>query len=255
MVDYFGNLDPSDGGNSQRYMFTAEWFGFHSNDARGTTITENPAAAGGGPASKVPLLVQQRGAEVVIRTTAIPHLQTTFSLWYLASDSELVFAGDTGDTQATPASRRFGIEFSNYYTPFPWLTLNADYAWSNARYSQFNPAGQYVPEAVEQVLDAGISIHDLDGFEASLRFRYFGPRALIENNSVRSKATALLYASVGYRFNETWSIGVDIFNLLNSRAEDIAYYYASRLKNEPPDQTAEATTIWSSIRPSHEACG
>jgi outer membrane receptor protein involved in Fe transport len=94
--------------------------------------------------------------------------------------------------------------------------------------------GQYVPEAVEQVFDAGVNVHHLYGFEADLRFRYFGPRALTQDNSVRSPATALLYASVGYRFNATWSIKVDIFNLLNTRAEDIAYYYASRLKNEPP---------------------
>jgi outer membrane receptor protein involved in Fe transport len=96
------------------------------------------------------------------------------------------------------------------------------------------PEGQYVPEAVEQVFDAGVNVHDLYGFEADLRFRYFGPRALTQDNSVRSPATALLYASVGYRCNATWSIKVDIFNLLNTRAEDIAYYYASRLKNEPP---------------------
>jgi outer membrane receptor protein involved in Fe transport len=128
----------------------------------------------------------------------------------------------------------YGIEFSNYYTPFPWLTLNADYAWSNARYAQSNTAGQYVPEAVEQVLDAGISVHDLHGFEADLRFRYFGPRALTQDDSVRSPATALLYAGIGYRFNAMWDIKVNILNLLNTRAEDIAYYYASRLKNEPP---------------------
>ena len=209
-------------------------FGFHSNDARGTTAVENPTAEGGGPASKVPLLVQQRGAEIGVRSTAIPHLQTTFALWYLASNSELVFDGDTGDTVPTPASERYGIEFSNYFTPYRWLTLNADYAWSNARYTQFSPAGQYVPEAVEQVFDAGINVHALYGFEADLRFRYFGPRALTQDDTVRSPATALLYASVGYRFNATWSIKVDIFNLLNTRAEDIAYYYASRLKNEPP---------------------
>jgi hypothetical protein len=142
-------------------------FGFHSNDARGTTAVENPPAEGGGPASKVPLLVQQRGGEVGVRSTAIPHLQTTFALWYLASNSELVFDGDTGDTVPTPASERYGIEFSNYYTPFRWLTLNADYAWSNARYTQPSPEGQYVPEAVEQVFDAGISVHDLYGFDNS----------------------------------------------------------------------------------------
>src|SRR5260370_5784043 len=118
-------------------------FGFHSNDARGTTAVEN-------------------------------------------------FDGDTGDTVPTPASQRYGIEYSNYFTPYRWLTLNADYAWSNARYTQFSPAGQYVPEAVEQVFDAGISVHDLYGFEADLRFRYFGPRALTHDDSVRSLATALL---------------------------------------------------------------
>jgi hypothetical protein len=84
-------------------------FRLHSNDARGTTVVENPAAEGGGAASKVPLLVQQRGAEVGIRSTVVPHLQTTFALWYLASNSELVFDGDTGDTEATPASQRYGI--------------------------------------------------------------------------------------------------------------------------------------------------
>jgi outer membrane receptor protein involved in Fe transport len=209
-------------------------FGFHSNDARGTTIRQGPVPEGGLPVTRSPLLVQQRGAEFGIRTTAAPHLQTTFSLWYLASDSELVFAGDTGDTQPTPAGERWGIELNNYYTPYPWLTLDLDYAWSNARYSEHNPAGQYIPEAVEQVLDAGISIHDFHGFEAGLRCRYFGPRALIENNSVRSKPTTLLYATVGYQFSKTWAIQLGIFNLLNSRVKDIEYYYPSRLKNELP---------------------
>jgi hypothetical protein len=114
--------------------------------------------------------------------------------------------------------------------------------------------GQYVPEAVEQVFDAGVNVHDRYGFEADLRFRYFGPRALTQDNSVRSPATALLYASVGYRFNATWSIKVDIFNLLNTRAEDIAYYYASRLKNEPPGPDNGGYNDLNFIRPNHAAC-
>ena len=79
-----------------------------------------------------------------------------------------------------------------------------------------NAAEQYVPEAVDQMFDAGISIHDLYGFEADLRFRHFGPRALTQDDSFRSPATAVLYASVGYRFNATWSINVDILNLMNT---------------------------------------
>ena len=48
--------------------------GFHSNDARGTTITRDPAT--GEPVDPVTPLVRAKGAEVGIRTVAIPHLQT-----------------------------------------------------------------------------------------------------------------------------------------------------------------------------------
>jgi outer membrane receptor protein involved in Fe transport len=162
------------------------------------------------------------------------NLQTTIAYWFLASDSELVFDGDTGDTVANPASLRYGLEISNYYTPFPWLTINADFAASQARYNATNPAGRYVEEAASEVADAGILVHDLAGREFGLRWRYFGPRHLTANGAINSSATSLFYLRLGYQFSPNWSIGVDVYNLLNTRAQDIAYYYASRLKFEPP---------------------
>ena len=77
-----------------------------------------------------------------------------------------------------------------------------------------NAAGQYALEAVEQVFDAELNVHDPCGFEPDLRFRYFGPGALMQDDSFRSPATTVLYASVGYRFNAKWSIRIDIFKLL-----------------------------------------
>jgi outer membrane receptor protein involved in Fe transport len=87
------------------------------------------------------------------------------------------------------------------------------------------------------------------------RCRYFGPRALIEDNSVRSKPTTLLYATVGYQFNKTWAIQLGVFNLLNSRVNDIEYYYPSRLKNEPRGQTKADTMTAISIPLSREIFG
>jgi len=72
-----------------------------TNDTRGTTIAENSVATGGGLAPKVPLLVQQKGAEIGLRTTILPNLQSTVA-YFLASNSELVFDGDTGDTVPNP---------------------------------------------------------------------------------------------------------------------------------------------------------
>jgi hypothetical protein len=43
-----------------------------------------------------------------------------------------------------------------------------------------------------------------------------------------------LNGGFGFHSNDARGTKIDIFNLLNVRADDIAYYYASRLKNEPP---------------------
>ncbi|MGE0630409.1 MAG: TonB-dependent receptor, partial [Hyphomicrobiaceae bacterium] len=60
----------------------------------------------------------------------------------------------------------------------------------------------------------------------------FGPRPLIEDNSVRSKSTAPHSAQIGYKFSDTFIARLDGFNLLNQKASQIDYYYASRLQSE-----------------------
>ena len=212
-------------------------FGYHTNDARGAASRTAPLASGGGPAPPVPLMVQQKGGEMGIRSTWIPGLQTTVAYWFLFSNGELTFDGDSGDTVPGPPSVRYGVEISNYYTPNDWLTFNIDFAQSQARFTAANSGGQYVPESVDVVIDSGIIVHNpplFPGFEVSLRWRFFGPRELTQSNQIHSEATSLFYLRLGYQFNPRYSIAVDIYNLLNTRAQDVAYYYASRLKFEPP---------------------
>jgi outer membrane receptor protein involved in Fe transport len=117
-------------------------FGYHSNDARGTTLKYDSTGA---PADPVAPLVRGRGAEIGVRTVKVPHLQSTLSLWTLRLDSELTYNGDIGGTEPGPASKRWGTEFANYYSPKPWLIFDGDVSQSRASYSEFNPGGSYVP--------------------------------------------------------------------------------------------------------------
>ena len=204
--------------------------GFHSNDGRGATTTIDPAT--GLPASKVDPLVRTMGAELGVRTTWVPGLQSTVSAWWLDIDSELLFVGDAGSTEASRPSRRYGLEFANYYTPTKWLTLDADLSLSQARFRDRDPAGQSIPGSIETVVAAGIAVHDLGGFFGGLRLRYFGPRSLIEDNSVRSTASALVNLQAGYAFNPKWKLTLDVFNLLDRKTSDIEYFYESRLRGE-----------------------
>jgi hypothetical protein len=226
-------------------------FSFHSNDARGATQKEEPISPDYPfPTSCTPIspLVQTKGGEIGARTSAVPHLQSTLSLWYLHSNSELQQDGDTGGTIASEqSSNRYGIEFANYYTPLEHWAFDFDFADSRAQFTQVDPAdaaytnvggGQYpvqgpggkvVPESVRVVISSGVTLHDYKGFSSSLRLRYFGPRDLTSDGIYRSNLTALLNAQVGYKINKTWRVSVEFLNLLNRRDSDIDYAYISRI--------------------------
>lgn len=179
-------------------------------------------------------LVRARGAEVGVRTVAIPHLQSTLTAWTLHLNSELVFSGDDGTTQPSRPSTRRGVEWATYYSPVKWLVFDGDVSWSRARFTAFDPVGQYVPEAVGTVVSAGATVDTYRKVFGSIRWRYFGPRTLIEDNSVQSQATSLVNLQAGYRLANKVKLAVDVFNLLNAADSDIDYFYTSRLPSERP---------------------
>jgi Carboxypeptidase regulatory-like domain/TonB-dependent Receptor Plug Domain/TonB dependent receptor len=263
-------------------------FSFHSNDGRGTTQTvqtvspDNPYP--NTPVAKIPPLVQTKGGEIGVRTVAVPHLQSTLSLWYLHSNSELQQDGDTGTTVASEqSSNRYGIEWANYYTPGEHWAFDFDIADSRALFTQIDPddaaqsvvngnvtttyvnsagntvvnsfvdnvlqsgpGGKVVPEAVEVVISSGITLHDYRGFSSSLRLRYFGPRDLTSDGIYRSQATALLNGEVGYQIHKEWHVSAELLNLLNRRDHDIDYAYTSRIT---PTGTPAFTDVFHPVEP------
>lgn len=204
-------------------MFLNTGYGFHSNDARGVAHAIAPATP----------LVRTKGAEIGVRTRAVEQLQTSLSLWMMDSDSELVFAGDTGGTEPTGPSRRSGIEWANYWTPASWFILDADVAISRAQYKDpSSSGGAYIPEAIEQTVSIGAAVTDYDDYFGGLRLRYFGSRALIEDNSVRSKPSTLVNLKAGRHVAENFDLSMDVYNLFNAKTYDIEYYYKSQLATE-----------------------
>jgi outer membrane receptor protein involved in Fe transport len=135
-----------------------------------------------------------------------------------------------------------GFEWSNVFVPRPWLTLDADLAWSRARFRDAGPAGDRIPGAVEGVASAGLTVHELGRFSGSLRLRYFGPRPLVEDDSVRSRASTTLNARLGWRLSRRYAVGLDVFNLTDAQVSDIDYFYESRLPGEPAEGVADIHT-------------
>jgi outer membrane receptor protein involved in Fe transport len=232
-------------------LFLNAGMDFHSNDVRGVTITESPTD----PATKLaasPLLVRTSGAEVGVRTKAINGLTSVASFWILDQASELIFSGDAGDTSPSRASRRMGLEWTNDYRPLAWVELETTLALTQARFVGYdqvqaevfaslagypqaqigNAPGNYVPGAPAIIASATLTLGEKLGWFGALVFRYFGPRPLTEDDAFRSPPTALLNARAGYRFENGWRIQLDVFNITNSRSDQITYAYGSFLKTD-----------------------
>ena len=232
-------------------FYLSAGYGFHSNDVRGVTITEDPTD----PATKLqasPFLVRTKGAEVGVRTQVLPGLDSSVSLFMLNQESELVFSGDAGNTEASRASKRVGIEVTTKYRAKSWLVFDGEFAMTHARFVGFdqeqqdlynslagfpeaqigNAPGNYIPGAPNIVASGGITLGERTGWFGALRARYLGVRPLTEDNVFRSPPTFLLNGQVGYRFENGWRVQLDAYNLTNSKTDQISYAYGSLLKTD-----------------------
>ncbi|MFB6415494.1 MULTISPECIES: TonB-dependent receptor [Bradyrhizobium] len=235
----------------QTEFFLGAGYGMHSNDARGATTTEDPSD----PATRLtpsPLLVRTKGAEVGVRSRIVPGLDSSLSLFILDQDSEILFAGDAGDTSATRASRRYGFEWTNHYRPLSWIDIDADLAMTHARFRGYNSEqaeiyaslagypeaqignapGNYIPNAPAMVASAGVTLGEKTGWFGTLRWRYLASSPLTEDNAFRSSATSIFNGRLGYRIDNGWRLQLDVLNLFNTRANQITYAYGSLLRTD-----------------------
>lgn len=226
---------------SNQHEFYANWGrGFHSNDGRGATIRVDPVS--GDPAQSVNPLVKATSQELGWRANPIGQWQTTLAFFSLKLDSELLFIGDAGATEASRPSKRMGLEWTNYLPINDWSYIDADFALTRARFTDRDVVGDYIPGAVSKTASISLSTFHPSGWSASARLRYLGPRALIEDNSVQSNSTLLTNVRVGYQVNPKVNLALDVFNIFNRKVSDIDYFYTSRLRGEPANGVDDVHT-------------
>jgi hypothetical protein len=222
--------------------------GYHSNDARGITRDgENPDA------QPVRPLTRALSAELGVHSEPLAGWHTSLDAFLLKLQSELVFEGDAGVTAPSGATTRSGIEWSNTWRIADWLRADVNAAFSRARFdrdvmpddlgcAEATPAhpcaqsiaivGRYVPNSPTNVIDAGVTAERPSGWFGSLRARHFGRSPLVEDDSARSPAYTTVDLQLGFQQPGRWQCALEVFNLFNTRWNDIEYYYVSRLQNE-----------------------
>jgi len=201
--------------------------GFHSNDVRGSTSVGSP------------LLVKSTGKEIGVRTTPFTGFTATVTLFQMEFESELTYDPEAGQTVAGRPSKRTGVEVNLTYNPFDWLEFYGSLAMTHARYTDFDPAGQYIPDAPAVIGNFGLYVRDAGPWFGALEFRYLGQHPLIEDNSIKSAGDQEWNMNIGYDFGEGLKAQLGIFNLLDSKDNAAEYYYTDRLPGEPADGVAD----------------
>lgn len=202
-----------------------EWYasygkGFHSNDARVASLggTVDPLAA-------------SEGMEAGARYQVNGVFNTSVALWSLDLDSELLYVGDAGETEASRPSERWGVDWTSFVAMGERWTADFDFAWSDAQFSDVSPDGNYIPGVVERKMSAGLSYRWGENGRASVQYRYFGDRPLVEDGSVRSESSEAVNLTVTGG-SDAWKWTLQLFNVFDSQDPDISYYYESQLEDE-----------------------
>ncbi len=206
--------------------------GYHSNDARGTTIRIDPVS--GDPADTVDPLVASKGGELGARLFLSDKLQATVAAWTLRLDSELLFVGDAGNTEASRPSQRDGLELGLYYFGSKNLSAEVEASFTRSTFSDEDPTGNNIPGSIPLVISGGITANTDSGWLATARLRYFGKYPLIEDGGVKSDGSFLVNLRAGREWGP-FGVFLDVFDLLDSSDHDVDYFYASRLPGDPAE--------------------
>jgi TonB dependent receptor/TonB-dependent Receptor Plug Domain len=214
--------------NQQQEIYSSIGQGFHSNDARGVTLSVDPNTAEElNPADP---LVGTLGYELGWRGN-YNQLNLSVALWHLEIDSELLFVGDEGVTEDTGiSSTREGVELTAYFQINNEWMFDIEYAHSNAEFDELLDGSTTIPGALKQVLTTGVNWQVNDRFFTHLRVRHLGEYPL--DGGATADASTMVNWRMSYEFNKQIQLTFDVLNLLDSNDRDIEYFYASQLSAE-----------------------
>ena len=195
-------------------LFANAGSGLHSNDARAAVATHGEGA-----------LARALGAEAGFRTTIVPHARLSADFWYLHLDSELVWSGDAGGTEASGPTRRYGVDLEAAYRPTPWLRLDANL--SVARSSFVHNAGNSNGLALAPKLmgQGGITVVHGPAF-VSLRTRGIADRPGNDDGTLTAEGYLIFDLMAGRTFGKL-DLNLTINNLLNADWREAQFADAS----------------------------
>jgi outer membrane receptor protein involved in Fe transport len=205
----------------QLSLFANAGSGFHSNDARANAANHGAGA-----------LARGLGAEAGLRTTVLPHARIAADFWYLHLDSELVWSGDAGGTEASGPTRRYGVDVELAYNPLPWLRLDANVSIARSTLVQNAGNSNGLALAPRLMGQGGVTVVHGPEF-VSLRARGIGDRPGNDDGSLTAEGY-LIFDLIAGRTIGKLDLELTVNNLLNADWREAQFADESRVTPTAP---------------------
>jgi len=264
LVPRFGSIDPTDGGHTYRYSVAADWQ--RGDAAKVTRVTAFGLAYDLDLVSNFTFFLDDpvhgdqieqadhrfvsgvKASQRRVAKWAGRPVQNTFGVQLRNDDIGTVAVYRTEKrvrigtrSQASVLETTGGAYAENNIEWAPWLRTTLGLRADVSRFrvdDRLDSANSGTTSAGLVSPKASVSIGPWNGTEfyanvGSIRLRYFGPRPLVDDGSVESKATMLVNLEGGYQLRKGIRATLEVFNVFNAAVSDIDYYFASRLPGEP----------------------
>jgi outer membrane cobalamin receptor len=206
-------------------LFAKSGIGFHSNDARVSSII--------GAQNILPKAI---GTDIGATLKPIKNLLINISAWHLYLQNELVYVGDEAIVEPSGKTQRTGIDVSAHYQINKHIILDAAINMANPKSLEASKGENYIPLAPTLTSTGGLTYKSGKKINGNLSYRYIKDRAANEDYSVTAKGYTLMDATVNYT-HKNYEFGVSIENLLNTKWNEAQFNTTSRLQNEPSEIT------------------
>jgi hypothetical protein len=204
--------------------------GYHSNDARGVVRRVD----------RVTPLTRATGYEAGARVRLFERLELAAAAFVLDLDSEIVWVGDEGTTEARGATRRLGGELEARLELSSWLFADADLSLTRATYRQ-STANAAVALAPTRIASGGISIQHPGGYFGRVGLFHLGDRPATEDRFFTAEGFTRLDATAGYR-TRRYELSLSGQNLTNTSFREAQFANVSRLPRETSPASCPAGT-------------
>jgi TonB family protein len=196
--------------------------GFHSNDARGVVRAIDPVTP----------LTRAIGYEGGARARLFDRWDLAAASWRLDLASETVWVGDEGTTEASGATRRYGVELETRLEITPWLAADLDLTATRSRFVANAGNGTAVALAPRTTWAGGLSARHPSGVRGGLRFYGVGDRPATEDGFIEAEGFTVFDLHLGYGAKR-WDVGLDVENLFDAKYKSAQFATTSRLPDEP----------------------